>query len=107
MIRSIQPEKRAWAAERSRTPASKWRRMALTVPNTARLPSTISRFQEATSTATSSVPPVTPERMHTPSSPKVAMAGTTTAAAPVASKTISKGPKAAASRSTGMADRAA
>ena len=75
IIRSSHPGKRSSAVARSRTPASKWRRPALTVPNTTRLPSTMSRFQAATSISLFASPPVTLARMQTPSSPSARMAG--------------------------------
>ena len=95
MNRSNHPGHSASATARSRTPSSKFARLALTVPTATLLPSTNERLIASAGTSVERLPPVTLDSTRTPSLPRTCMASKTSGEKPVASKMRSMGPASA------------
>ena len=87
-----QPGYSASACAMSRTPSSKYSRLALTVPTMTLLPRTNSKLIRSAGTWIILSPPVTLESTSTPFLPRACMLSKTTPELPVASKIKSNGP---------------
>src|SRR5438552_4011938 len=90
--RLSQPGYSASAWDISRTPISKYSRLAFTVPTMTLFPSTNSRLMRSAGTRTMRSPPVTLDKTRTPFFPSACMLSKTTPELPVASKITSNGP---------------